>query len=49
MVSRVLFPDEVACVQREECERICQNPEGCSNIAYPKLVLELLPIGELIN
>ncbi|XP_077970602.1 sodium/mannose cotransporter SLC5A10-like [Styela clava] len=45
MVSRVLFPDEVACVEPSECERVCQNPEGCSNIAYPKLVLEVLPTG----
>lgn len=28
-----------------ECQKICDNPVGCSNIAYPKLVLELLPYG----
>ncbi|XP_069119420.1 sodium/glucose cotransporter 4-like isoform X2 [Argopecten irradians] len=45
MISRVLYPDEVGCVDPEECSRICDNPVGCSNIAYPKLVLELLPVG----
>ncbi|XP_033733162.1 sodium/glucose cotransporter 5-like [Pecten maximus] len=45
MISRVLFPDEVACVDPDECMRICENPVGCSNIAYPKMVLELLPNG----
>ncbi|XP_064616810.1 sodium/mannose cotransporter SLC5A10-like [Liolophura sinensis] len=45
MISRALYPDEVACVNPKECSRICSNPVGCSNIAYPKLVLELLPVG----
>ncbi|XP_076997615.1 sodium/myo-inositol cotransporter 2 isoform X1 [Tamandua tetradactyla] len=45
MVSRVLFPDQVACADPETCKKVCSNPSGCSDIAYPKLVLELLPIG----
>ncbi|XP_069119422.1 sodium/glucose cotransporter 4-like [Argopecten irradians] len=45
MISRVLYPDEVGCVDPNECSRICDNPVGCSNIAYPKLVIELLPVG----
>ncbi|XP_021369700.1 sodium/glucose cotransporter 5-like isoform X2 [Mizuhopecten yessoensis] len=45
LISRVLFPDEVACADPDECMRICENPVGCSNIAYPKMVLELLPDG----
>ncbi|XP_070317167.1 sodium/myo-inositol cotransporter 2 isoform X3 [Odocoileus virginianus] len=45
MVSRVLFPDEVACADPEICQEVCSNPAGCSDIAYPKLVLELLPTG----
>ncbi|KAF4015681.1 hypothetical protein G4228_007476 [Cervus hanglu yarkandensis] len=45
MVSRVLFPDEVACADPEICREVCSNPAGCSDIAYPKLVLELLPTG----
>ncbi|KAL3847325.1 hypothetical protein ACJMK2_018240 [Sinanodonta woodiana] len=45
MISRVLYPDEVACSDPEVCMEVCDNPLGCSNIAYPKLVLELLPVG----
>ncbi|XP_005050118.1 PREDICTED: sodium/glucose cotransporter 4 [Ficedula albicollis] len=45
MISRALFPDEVACVDPEECKRICGAAVGCSNIAYPKLVIELMPDG----
>ncbi|KAM6165611.1 sodium/myo-inositol cotransporter 2 isoform 1-T1 [Erethizon dorsatum] len=45
MVSRVLFPDQVACAHPEICQKVCSNSFGCSDIAYPKLVLELLPTG----
>ncbi|XP_018417094.1 PREDICTED: sodium/myo-inositol cotransporter 2 [Nanorana parkeri] len=45
MISRVLFTDEVACADPEICRSICGNPSGCSDIAYPKLVIELLPTG----
>uniref|UniRef100_H2YDP8 Uncharacterized protein n=1 Tax=Ciona savignyi TaxID=51511 RepID=H2YDP8_CIOSA len=45
MISRALFPNEVACAEPSECLRVCGNEQGCSNIAYPKLVLEILPSG----
>ncbi|NWV02125.1 SC5AA protein, partial [Upupa epops] len=45
MISRVLYPDTVACVDPEECTRLCGAAVGCSNIAYPKLVVELMPSG----
>ncbi|XP_061662938.1 LOW QUALITY PROTEIN: sodium/glucose cotransporter 4-like [Syngnathoides biaculeatus] len=45
MISRALFPDEVACVDPGVCQRVCGTPVGCSNIAYPKLVVELMPVG----
>uniref|UniRef100_A0AAY4EZR4 Sodium/glucose cotransporter 4 n=1 Tax=Denticeps clupeoides TaxID=299321 RepID=A0AAY4EZR4_9TELE len=45
MISRALFPDEVGCVDPAECQRICGVTVGCSNIAYPKLVVELMPVG----
>ncbi|XP_041370247.1 sodium/glucose cotransporter 4-like [Gigantopelta aegis] len=45
MISRVLFTDSVGCVNKKECERYCENPLGCTDIAYPKLVLEILPTG----
>ncbi|RXM29220.1 Sodium/glucose cotransporter 4 [Acipenser ruthenus] len=44
MISRALYPDDVACVVPSECERICGVKVGCSNIAYPKLVVELMPV-----
>ncbi|XP_072273629.1 sodium/myo-inositol cotransporter 2 [Pyxicephalus adspersus] len=45
MISRVLFTDDVACAEPEICKSICGNPSGCSDIAYPRLVIELLPTG----
>ncbi|XP_016787745.1 sodium/mannose cotransporter SLC5A10 isoform X2 [Pan troglodytes] len=45
MISRALFPDDVGCVVPSECLRACGAEVGCSNIAYPKLVMELMPIG----
>uniref|UniRef100_A0A2K5Q9R8 Solute carrier family 5 member 9 n=1 Tax=Cebus imitator TaxID=2715852 RepID=A0A2K5Q9R8_CEBIM len=45
MISRALFPDEVACVDPDICQRICGARVGCSNIAYPKLVMALMPVG----
>ncbi|KAM4025103.1 sodium/glucose cotransporter 2 isoform 2-T2 [Anomaloglossus baeobatrachus] len=45
MISRVLYPDEVACIVPSECQRICGAEIGCTNIAYPKLVVELMPRG----
>nr|XP_027778118.1 sodium/glucose cotransporter 5 isoform X1 [Marmota flaviventris] len=45
MISRALFPDDVGCVVPSECLRACGVEIGCSNIAYPKLVMELMPIG----
>ncbi|XP_071976171.1 sodium/myo-inositol cotransporter 2 isoform X2 [Engystomops pustulosus] len=45
MISRILFTDQVACADPELCKSICGNPSGCSDIAYPKMVIEILPIG----
>ena len=41
-----VFADEVACADPDICEEVCGNRVGCSNIAYPKLVLELMPTGK---
>lgn len=38
--------DEVGCVDPDVCKRVCGAAVGCSNIAYPKLVIELMPDGE---
>uniref|UniRef100_A0A8C0HN03 Solute carrier family 5 member 9 n=1 Tax=Buteo japonicus TaxID=224669 RepID=A0A8C0HN03_9AVES len=45
MISRALYPDEVGCVDPDICRRVCGAAVGCSNIAYPKLVIELMPNG----
>ncbi|XP_035219556.1 sodium/glucose cotransporter 5-like [Stegodyphus dumicola] len=45
MASRILFPNEIACSSPAACKEICGSELGCTNIAYPKLVLELMPAG----
>lgn len=45
MISRSLWPDLVACVDPDTCERVCGNPAGCSDIAYPRMVVQLMPTG----
>ncbi|XP_049647371.1 sodium/glucose cotransporter 5 isoform X1 [Accipiter gentilis] len=44
-ITCLCSPDTVACVDPEECARVCGAAVGCSNIAYPKLVVELMPSG----
>ncbi|XP_054664676.1 sodium/glucose cotransporter 2-like isoform X8 [Grus americana] len=45
MAARVLFPEVVGCADPQGCRRACGTPWGCSNVAYPRLVLGLLPPG----
>ncbi|XP_027227877.2 sodium/mannose cotransporter SLC5A10 isoform X1 [Penaeus vannamei] len=45
MIARVLFPNEVGCVDPDECFKFCNSRVSCSNSAYPKLVLEYMPSG----
>ncbi|XP_067658854.1 sodium/myo-inositol cotransporter-like [Haliotis asinina] len=45
MISRVLYPDDVACTNPDYCMSVCQSRAGCSNIAYPRLVLGLMSDG----
>ncbi|KAK0042138.1 sodium/glucose cotransporter 5, partial [Biomphalaria pfeifferi] len=45
MISRILYPDEIACPDPESCLQACGNPAGCSNIAYPLLVVRKMPEG----
>ena len=37
--------DQIACSDPDVCNDICENKSGCTNIAYPLLVLNLLPSG----
>uniref|UniRef100_A0A8B9IP88 Sodium/glucose cotransporter 1 n=1 Tax=Anser cygnoides TaxID=8845 RepID=A0A8B9IP88_ANSCY len=45
MISRILYTDVVACVVPDICEKACGTAVGCTNIAYPKMVVELMPNG----
>ncbi|XP_030850262.1 sodium/myo-inositol cotransporter 2-like [Strongylocentrotus purpuratus] len=45
MISRVLFTDIVACASAEACMAACGNPRGCTNMAFPSLVLGVMPNG----
>ncbi|XP_071484453.1 sodium/myo-inositol cotransporter 2-like [Diadema antillarum] len=45
MIARVLYTNTVACASAEACLAACGNSRGCSNTAYPSLVLGLMPDG----
>uniref|UniRef100_A0A8C5R1K6 Sodium/glucose cotransporter 4 n=1 Tax=Leptobrachium leishanense TaxID=445787 RepID=A0A8C5R1K6_9ANUR len=45
MISRALYPDEIGCVDPKECMKFCGIEASCSNVAYPKLVISLMPVG----
>ncbi|KFV71066.1 Sodium/glucose cotransporter 2, partial [Dryobates pubescens] len=45
MAARGLFPEVVGCADAQHCRRACGTPAGCSNVAYPRLVVTLLPPG----
>ncbi|XP_070704588.1 sodium/myo-inositol cotransporter 2 [Pempheris klunzingeri] len=45
MISRILYTDDVACADPEVCKQVCGNPVGCTDTAYARLVMELLPAG----
>ncbi|CAF1087683.1 unnamed protein product [Adineta ricciae] len=45
MISRTLYPNTVACNQPSTCESICHSKRSCTNIAYPTLILNILPTG----
>jgi hypothetical protein len=40
-----LFKDSVGCADPAECMEICGNSRGCSNYAYPTLVIKFMPAG----
>ncbi|XP_009984202.1 PREDICTED: sodium/glucose cotransporter 1-like isoform X2 [Tauraco erythrolophus] len=45
MISRILYTDVVACVVPDLCREYCGTAVGCTNIAYPLMVVELMPNG----
>uniref|UniRef100_H2YMH4 Sodium/myo-inositol cotransporter n=1 Tax=Ciona savignyi TaxID=51511 RepID=H2YMH4_CIOSA len=42
LISRILY---TACVDPAVCYSVCQSESGCSNIAFPRLVLGVMPTG----
>ena len=44
MISRVLFPNEIGCVDPKKCQEYC-GADTCTNYAYPKLVFSYMPDG----
>ncbi|CAG0913382.1 unnamed protein product [Notodromas monacha] len=45
MAARVLYPNEIGCASPEACLEFCGNTRGCTNVAYPRLVVRLMPAG----
>lgn len=45
MISRILFADELACISPEHCTEVCGSAAGCTNVAYPRLVMSVMPPG----
>lgn len=45
MISRIFFADELACISPEHCMEVCGSPAGCTNVAYPRLVMSVMPVG----
>lgn len=45
MISRIMFVEDIACINPEHCMAVCGSRAGCSNIAYPRLVMKVLPVG----
>ena len=41
--------DTVGCATPETCMEVCGSRSGCSNIAYPSLVIDLMPPGKVHN
>jgi hypothetical protein len=42
----LLSADQVACVVPSECQKFCGRGTGCSALAYPVLVLGVMPHGK---
>lgn len=42
----LLAADQVACVVPSECQKFCGRRTGCSTLAYPVLVLGVMPSGK---
>lgn len=45
IMCNIIVAELVGCATPESCKEICDNKAGCTNIAYPLLVVKLLPAG----
>ncbi|CAJ1087372.1 sodium/myo-inositol cotransporter-like [Xyrichtys novacula] len=45
MISRVFFTEELACISPAHCMAVCGSAAGCTNVAYPRLVMSVMPVG----
>lgn len=45
MIARIFFVDDLVCISPEHCMEVCGSPAGCSNVAYPRLVMSVMPVG----
>ncbi|CAF2733266.1 unnamed protein product [Rotaria sp. Silwood2] len=44
MAARILFPgNEIGCTDPDTCYQVCHSRNGCNDIAYPLLVIRLMP------
>ncbi|CAF4124089.1 unnamed protein product [Rotaria sp. Silwood2] len=43
MAARILFPDEIGCSDPDTCYQVCHSRNGCNDVAYPLLVIRLMP------
>lgn len=44
--GHIYITETVGCSDPAICMEVCGSPSGCSNVAYPQLVINLMPPGE---
>ena len=42
----IFSTDEIGCIEPDKCKKICNSESGCSNIAYPLLIIKMMPPGK---
>ncbi|GFS15765.1 sodium/glucose cotransporter [Elysia marginata] len=45
IVARIRYTDFVACADPDICEKACGSRQGCSDMAFPMLFLDVVPKG----
>lgn len=49
LLISIYLTDEIACADPDKCLEFCGNKTGCSNIAYPLIVMRLMPEDKYSN